>query len=72
MILRPLRKLLAQFTVCLLLALLVLAGMPGRAAALIESRVGDSFAEVLTVRLAAVPTCQYRIRHAASEFSERE
>lgn len=51
MILRPMRKLLIRLTACLLLALLVLAGTPSRAAVLTETCVGDFFSEPLTPRL---------------------
>ncbi len=55
MILRILRKLLGPLALHLLLALLMLTGMPGRAAALAETRVGDFFAEPLNSRLVDAP-----------------
>jgi hypothetical protein len=55
MIFQVLRKLLGPIAMHLLLALLVLAGMPGRAAVVAETRVGNFFADALTERLADAP-----------------
>jgi hypothetical protein len=55
MILRTMRKLVGRLAACLLLALLVLMGMPGRAAVVAEIRVGDFFAEPLISCLADAP-----------------